>query len=172
MQVSKRFVSICLFLVFTSLGKTQIRMPYIMGVVGNAGSDDKIFSGPVLLEGGSCFLLSNGVSNYTLNTLNLFSFNCVVAPAIESLQLVAFPNPFKEKVTIKSQSTFNYSTSIMYELLLYNAAGALIKNYKTSIYSLRSGFEIATQFQESGIYYLKVQVGQLHIETLKLIKTQ
>jgi len=168
----KRFVSVSLFLVFTSLGKTQISMPYIMGVVGNSGSSEKIFSGPVLLEGGSCFLLSNGVSNYTLSGINLFSFNCVVAPAIESLQLVAYPNPFKDKVFVKSQSTFNYTTSVMYDLILFNASGALIKTYKTSIYSLRSGFEMATQFQESGTYYLKVQVGQLHIETLKLIKTQ
>ena len=45
-----------------------------MGVVGNAGSSEKIFSGAVLLEGGSCFLLSNGVSNYTLSGINLFSF--------------------------------------------------------------------------------------------------
>ena len=168
----KRFVSVCLFLVFASLGKTQISMPYIMGVVGNAGSTEKIFSGSILLEGGSCFLLSNGVSNYTEGTANLFSFNCVVAPVLESLHLTAYPNPFKDKVTIKSQSVFNYSTSVMYELLLYNAAGALIKTYKTSIYSLRSGFEIETPFQESGTYYLKVQIGQLHIETLKLIKTQ
>lgn len=168
----KRFVSVCLFFVLAVVGRTQISMPYIMGIVGNAGETQKIFSGSVLLEGGSCFLLSNGVSNYTEGTANLFSFNCVVAPAIESLHLTAYPNPFKDKVTIKSQSTFNYSTSVMYELLLYNAAGALIKKYKTSIYSLRSGFEMATLFQESGTYYLKVQVGQLHIETLKLIKTQ
>lgn len=168
----KQSVSVCLFLVFASIGKTQISMPYIMGVVGNAGSTEKIFSGSILLEGGSCFLLSNGVSNYTEGTAHLFSFNCVFAPTIESLHLTAYPNPFKDKVIIKSQSTFNYSTSVIYELLLYNAAGTLIKTYKTSIYSLRSGFEIKTSFHESGTYYLKVQVGQLHIETLKLIKTQ
>jgi hypothetical protein len=34
-----------------------------MGVVGNAGQTEKIFSGTILLEGGSCFLLSNGVSS-------------------------------------------------------------------------------------------------------------
>jgi hypothetical protein len=135
-------------------------MPYIIGIVGNAGGNEKMFSGSVLLEGGSCFLLSNGISNFFTNKTNLFS------------HLTAYPNPFKDKVTIKSQSVFNYSTSVMYELLLYNAAGALIKTYKTSIYSLRSGFEIETPFQESGTYYLKVQIGQLHIETLKLIKTQ
>lgn len=168
----KRFVSVCLFLVLSSLGKTQISMPYIMGVVGNAGSSEKIFSGAVLLEGGSCFLLSNGVSNYTSGTSNLFSFNCVVAPQIQSLNLVAYPNPFREKVIIKSESTFNYSTVVMYDLLLYNASGTLIKKYTTSVYGLRSGFKITTPFLEAGIYYLKVQVGQLHIETLKLIKTQ
>jgi hypothetical protein len=168
----KRFVSVCLFFVLAVVGRTQISMPYIMGVVGNAGSTEKIFSGSILLEGGSCFLLSNGVSNYTQGTANLFSFNCVVAPVIESLHLIAYPNPFKDKVTIKSQSVFNFSTSVMYELLLYNALGVMIKTYKISIYTLRSGFEMATSFQESGTYYLKVQVGQLHIETLKLIKTQ
>lgn len=168
----KRFVSVFLFLVIASLGKTQISMPYLIGVVGNAGSSEKIFSGPVLLEGGSCFVLSNGVSNYQTNTANLFSVSCVVAPAVESLQLVAYPNPFKNKVTIKSLSRFDFTTSVMYNLLLYNASGALIKTYTTSIYSLRSGFEMAIQFQEAGTYYLKVQIGQLHIETLQLIKTQ
>lgn len=168
----KRFVSVFLFLVLASIGKTQISMPYTIGVVGNAGSADKIFSGPILLEGGSCFLFSNGISNYQPNTTNLFSVNCVVAPVFESLQLVAYPNPFKNRVTIKSLSRFDFTTSVMYNLMLYNASGALIKTYTTSIYSLRSGFEMATQFQESGTYYLKVQIGQLHIETLQLIKTQ
>jgi hypothetical protein len=69
-------------------------------------------------------------------------------------------------------SRFDFTTSVIYNLLLYNASGALIKTYTTSIYSLRSGFEMAIQFQEAGIYYLKVQIGQLHIETLQLIKTQ
>ena len=59
----KRFVSVCLFLVFASLGKTQISMPYIMGVVGNAGSTEKIFSGSILLEGGSCFLIVRRQTN-------------------------------------------------------------------------------------------------------------
>jgi len=143
-----------------------------MGVVGNAGSDDKIFSGPVLLEGGSCFLLSNGVSNYTLNTLNLFSFNCVVAPVLASLDLIVYPNPFKEKVVIKSRSSFDYSTSVMYNLFLYSPSGVLLKSYKTSIYGLRSGFEISALKQDAGIYYLKIQVGQQLVETLQLIKIQ
>ena len=172
MLTIKRFVSFCLIFILINGVSAQIRMPYIIGIVGNAGGNEKIFSGSVLLEGGSCFLLSNGISNFFTNKTNLFSFNCVVAPMLESIHLTAYPNPFKDKVTIKSQSVFNYSTSVMYELLLYNAAGALIKTYKTSIYSLRSGFEIETPFQESGTYYLKVQIGQLHIETLKLIKTQ
>lgn len=49
----KRFVSVYLFFVLASVGKTQISMPYILGVVGNAGSTEKIFSGSILLEGGS-----------------------------------------------------------------------------------------------------------------------
>lgn len=59
----KRFVSVCIFLVFVNKARTQINIPYVMGVVGNAGQTEKIFSGTILLEGGSCFLLSNGVSS-------------------------------------------------------------------------------------------------------------
>jgi len=143
-----------------------------MGVVGNAGQTDKIFSGAILLEGGSCFLLSNGVSASMQSAANLFSMNCFVAPSLEQIQLDIYPNPFQEKVTIKSHTEFNYTKTIMYDLHLYNAAGIRIKTFTTSIYLLRSGFEIRLPVLAAGTYYLKVQVGQLHIQTLTLIKSQ
>ena len=168
----KRFVSICLTLVFASKAQTQISMPYTMGVVGNAGQPENIFSGSILFDSQRCFYLSNGVSNILNGTSNLFSINCIVSPSLEQLDINAFPNPFSEKVIIKSQSRFNFSTSVMYDLLLFDGSGKLIKKYTTSIYALRSGFEMIDQFQKSGIYFLKVQVGQMHIETLKLIKIE
>ena len=168
----KRFVSICILLVFVNKARTQINIPYVMGVVGNAGQTDKIFSGTILLEGGSCFLLSNGISASMQNAANLFSMNCVVAPSLEPLQLDVFPNPFIEKVTVKSHTDFNYTKTVMYDLHLYNAAGIRIKSFTTSIYLLRAGFEIRMPILSAGTYYLKVQVGQLHIQTLILIKSQ
>jgi hypothetical protein len=168
----KRFVSISIFLVFANKARTQINIPYVMGVVGNAGQTDKIFSGTILLEGGSCFLLSNGISASMQTTANLFSMNCVVAPFIEPLQLDVYPNPFVEKVTIKSHTDFNYTKTVMYDLHLYNAAGIRIKSFTTSIYLLRAGFEIRMPILSAGTYYLKVQVGQLHIQTFTLIKSQ
>ena len=168
----KQFVSICILLVFVNKARTQINLPYVMGIVGNAGQTNKIFSGTILLEGGSCFLLSNGISASKQSTANLFTMNCVVAPTIEPLQLDVYPNPFQEKVTIKSQTEFNYTKTVMYDLHLYNAAGIRIKSFATSIYILRSGFEIRMPLLASGTYYLKVQVGQHHIQTLTLIKSQ
>ena len=168
----KRFVSICIFLVFANKARTQISIPYVMGVVGNAGQIDKMFSGTILLEGGSCFLLSNGISASMPSTANLFSMNCVVAPSLEPLQLDVYPNPFIEKVTVKSHTDFNYTKNVMYDLHLYNAAGIRIKSFTTSIYILRAGFEIRMPILSAGTYYLKVQVGQLHIQTLILIKSQ
>ena len=168
----KQFVSLCLLLVFVNKARTQINMPYVLGVVGNAGQTDKIFSGTILLEGGSCFLLSNGLSASMQSTANLFSMNCVVAPSRELLQLSVYPNPFQEKVTIKSQTEFNYTKTVMYDLHLYNAAGIRIKTFATTIYMLRAGFEIRMPSLAAGTYYLKVQVGQLHIQTLTLIKSQ
>ena len=143
-----------------------------MGVVGNAGQTDKIFSGTILLEGGNCFLLSNGVSLSIHSSANLFSMNCVVAPSSEPLHLAVYPNPFIEKVTIKSHTEFNYAKTVMYDLHLYNASGIKIKSFATSIYVLRSGFEIRMPLIAAGTYYLKVQVGQLHLQTLTLIKSQ
>jgi membrane protease subunit (stomatin/prohibitin family) len=143
-----------------------------MGIVGNAGQTDKIFSGTILLEGGSCFLLSNGVSASIYGNANLFSTNCFIAPSIEPLLLDVYPNPFIEKIKIKSHTEFNYAKTVMYDLHLYNAAGIRIKTFATSIYVLRSGYEISIPFLATGTYYLKVQVGQLHIQTITLIKSQ
>lgn len=168
----KRFVSICLMLVFASKTQAQISIPYTMGVVGNAGQTESIFSGAILFDSERCFLLSNGVSASIHGTANLFNINCVVAPTVQPLQLKVYPNPFFEKVTVTSYSVFNYTTAVMYDLHLYNAAGLRIKSFTTSIYGLRSGYEISTPFLAAGTYYLKVQVGQLHIQTLTLIKSQ
>jgi hypothetical protein len=147
-------------------------MPYVMGVVGNAGQTENIFSGSILFDSERCFLLSNGVSARLHGTANLFNISCVVAPTVQPLQLKVYPNPFFEKVTVTSYSVFNYATAVMYDLHLYNAAGVRIKSFTTSIYGLRSGYEISTPFLAAGTYYLKVQVGQLHIQTLTLIKSQ
>jgi hypothetical protein len=168
----KQFASICLMLVFASKAQTQISMRYTMGVVGNAGQTETIFSGAVLIDSERCFLLSNGVSASMQSAANLFSMNCVVAPSIQPLQLKVYPNPFIEKVTVTSHTEFNYTTAVMYDLHLYNASGLRIKSYTTSIYGLRSGYEISTVFLVPGTYFLKVQVGQLHIQTLPLIKSQ
>lgn len=159
-------------LVFASKGKTQISIPYTMGIVGNAGQTENVFSGSILFDGERCFLLSNGVSAGIHGTANLFTINCVVAPMVQPLQLKVYPNPFVEKVTVTSYSVFSFTTAVMYDLHLYNAAGLRIKSFATSIYSLRSGYEISTLFLVAGTYFLKVQVGQLHIQTLTLIKSQ
>lgn len=168
----KRFVRICLMLLFASKAQAQISMPYTMGVVGSAGQTESIFSGSILFDSERCFLLSNGVSVSIHGTANLFTINCVVVPTVQPLQLKAYPNPFIEKVTVTSYSVFNYTTAVMYDLHLYNAAGVRIKSFTTSIYGLRSGYDISTLFLAAGTYYLKVQAGQLHIQTLTLIKSQ
>lgn len=143
-----------------------------MGIVGSAGQTESIFSGSILFDSERCFLLSNGISASIYGTANLFTSNCVVIPSAQPLQLKVYPNPFIEKVTVTSYSVFNYTTTVMYDLHLYNAAGLCIKSFTTSIYGLRSGYEISTLFIAAGTYYLKVQVGQLHIQTLTLIKSQ
>jgi len=168
----KHVASICLALVFAIKARTQISMPYTMGVVGNAGQTENVFSGSILFDSERCFLLSNGVATGKHGTANLFTINCVVAPTVQPLQLKVYPNPFIEKVTVTSHAEFNYTTAVMYDLHLYNAAGLRIKSFTTSIYGLRSGFEISTLFLVAGNYFLKVQVGQLHIQTLTLIKSQ
>jgi hypothetical protein len=159
-------------LLFASKAQAQISMPYTMGVVGSAGQTESIFSGSILFDSERCFLLSNGVSVSIHGTANLFTINCVVVPTVQPLQLKAYPNPFIEKVTVTSYSVFNYTTAVMYDLHLYNAAGIRIKSFTTSIYLLRAGFEIRMPILSTGTYYLKVQVGQLHIQTLILIKSQ
>ncbi|MGB4723752.1 MAG: T9SS type A sorting domain-containing protein [Sediminibacterium sp.] len=159
-------------LLFSSKDQAQKSMPYTMGVVGSAGQTESIFSGSILFDSERCFLLSNGVSVSIHGTANLFAINCLVVPTVQPLQLKAYPNPFIEKVTVTSYSVFNYTTAVMYDLHLYNAAGLRIKRFTTSIYGHRSGYEISTSFLAAGTYYLKVQVGQLHIQTLTLIKSQ
>ena len=168
----KRYVSICLMLIFVNKSQAQISIPYVMGIVGNAGQTQSIFSGSILFDSERCFLLSNGVSASIYSTNNLFSSNCFVAPSIEPIQISVYPNPFTEKVTIKSQTEFNYTKTVMYDLHLYNAAGIRIKTFATTIYMLRAGFDIRMPFLATGTYYLKVQVGQLHIQTITLIKSQ
>ncbi len=147
-------------------------MQYVIGVIGDEGSKEQIFSGALLFESNRCFLLTNGVTNNFSTKSESFSFNCIVAPAIQPLHLVAYPNPFKEKVVIKSRSLFDFNTSVMYNLFLYSPSGVLLKTYSTSIYGLRSGFEISAQMYDAGIYYLKIQVGKQLVETLQLIKIQ
>jgi hypothetical protein len=61
----------------------------------------------------------------------------------------------------------------MYDLHLYNAAGLRIIKALPHLYmGLGLDMKFQLQFLAAGTYYLKVQIGQLHIQTLTLIKSQ
>ena len=46
-----------------------------MGVIGDEGSKEQIFSGALLFESNRCFLLTNGVTNNFSTKSQAFSFN-------------------------------------------------------------------------------------------------
>jgi hypothetical protein len=166
------FLSLVAFLLVTATTNAQIKSAYNIGSIGMSGTNRPIFSGPILINGNACLVISNGVKTLALIRSGYFTSGCRLLLHEESnATLTAFPNPASNFVTIKSAFGYQQNASLIIQLQLLDATGRLIKTIQTDGKGLNTGTQILTNSLPNGSYFIKAFSDQKIIQVLPIIKS-
>ena len=168
------FLITVIYMVSAPFANAQIKGAFHIGSIGGMGFKQTVFTGPVVINDSSCFSISNGVSTLKHHTkVNPFTMNCellfVDVPVIE---LFAYPNPTTSFVIVQSAvSNPLKKNNQKAQIELYDLSGRVLKAYQSSLFDLRSGYQISLKSLANGPYFIKVLIPSAAIvKTLKIIK--
>jgi hypothetical protein len=171
-QAIRQFLKLLVVLFFSTSVKAQIHTSYQIGSIGKTGAVSPIFSGPVLISGNDCFLLSNGIKTFDLPQVGYFSTACrLILMTDAGFQLTAFPNPVISSVTIKPSEQIKPINDLSIQLQLLDMGGRLIQTFHTDIKGLNIGYQIQMSSLSNGSYFIKVASGSINYQVLSIIKS-
>lgn len=172
-QTIKLFLSGLAFFVCCNQTSAQIRNAYQIGSIGTMGSQAPVFSGPVLITGTDCFTISNGVTTFELPQIGYFSTACkFLLPQAATWQVISYPNPVMQAVTIKTTEQINSIDAGATQLNLMDISGRLIQTYQTDLKALNAGYKIDMSAMANGTYLIKLITGANKFQVLTIIKSK
>jgi hypothetical protein len=142
---------------------------FSIGAVGNTGSTEPIFSGPVVLDASSCIKLYSGLNTYNAVKPGLFVSSCIV-PAFTNtpLKLICYPNPVTTTVWVKTAEPVIESSATV-SLALIGPDGKTVGAYNTSVAQLSTGYAINVANKAAGVYFIRYKANT-QTSDLKIIK--
>lgn len=172
LQAIRQSLKLLVVLFFSTTINAQIRTSYQIGSIGTLGTTNPIFSGPVLISGADCFLLSNGITTFDLPQVGYFSTACrLILMSDAGFRLTAYPNPLISAVAIKTVEKINPINDIGIQLQLLDMSGRLIQTFHTDIKGLNIGYQIPMSSLSNGSYFIKVVSGSINYQVLSIIKS-
>ena len=154
--------------------QAQFKSAYHIGSLGSMGLQQRVFTGPVVINDSSCFTISNGVSTLKHHTnINAFRLNCellyVEAPEII---LIPYPNPASTHVIIKSAISIPFQKkNLGVQLELFDLSGRVLKTYQSGLMDLNNGYQISLSQLANGPYFIRVAINSVGFaQTLKILK--
>ena len=172
MQSIRLVCSLLFVLMIGTTLSTQIRNAYNLGSIGMTGTINPVFSGPVVITGVNCFVLTNGVKTFDLPQGGYFSTACKLLLEQESgLRLTSYPNPVINNLTVQTTSQTQLLADKEIQLQLLDVQGRVIQTYNTNIKGINLGYKIPMSNLASGGYYIKAISGSNNIQILSIIKS-
>jgi hypothetical protein len=172
MQFIRLQISLVVVLLISITVPAQIRNAYSVGSIGFSGSINPVFSGPVIITGVNCLVLSNGVKTFDLPQAGYFSNTCkFILPHEEGIRLTAFPIPVVNSLTIQSVNQTQMIAEGLIQLQLLDIQGRLINTYYTDSKRLNIGYTISMSQFANGGYYVKAISGNNNFQVLSIIKS-
>jgi hypothetical protein len=163
---------VIVLLISTTLLPAQIRNAYNLGSIGMTGTINPVFSGPVVITGANCFVLTNGVKTFDLPQGGYFSTACKLLLQEESgLRLTSYPNPVINNLSVQTTSQTQLLADKEIQLQLLDVQGRLIQTYNTDSKGINQGYKIPMSNLASGGYYIKAVSGTNNIQVLSIIKS-
>jgi hypothetical protein len=172
MQSIRLLISLLVVTFISTSLNAQIRNAYNVGSVGFSGTINPVFSGPVVINGANCFVLSNGVKTFDLPQVGYFSNACKLLLQNDAvIQFTAYPNPVISNVTVQSSYQTQLLSDEVIQLQLLDMQGRVIHIYYTDRKKLNLGYHISMSQLANGGYYIKAIAGTNNIQVLSIIKS-
>jgi len=172
LQTIRLLTSLVLVLLISTTLSAQIRNAYNLGSIGMTGTISPVFSGPVVITGTNCFVLTNGVKTFDLPQVGYFSTACKLLLEQESMiNLLAYPNPVHSTLTVVSVENRKILTNKDIQLQLSDVQGRIIQTYNTDSKGINLGYKIPMLNLASGAYYIKAISNNTIIQTLSILKS-
>lgn len=163
------FIAFCAVLL-THQGVGQIRMSYQLGSIGMTGDVQAKMSSPFLLGYKGCFSISNGLQKFSPVKMGLFNIACIEKAPENKLQLQTYPNPVINQLQVKSLIRFPETLQAVYQLMIADFTGKIIRSIHTDIQTINAGLSISMQDVPHGFYTLSVYSNKELIQSFKIIK--
>ncbi len=172
LQTTRLLTSLVVVLLISTTLPAQIRNAYNLGSIGMTGTINPVFSGPVVITGANCFVLTNGVKTFDLPQVGYFSTACQLILQQETMiNLLAYPNPVYNNLTVVAVDKTQLVADKEIQLQLLDVQGRVIQTYNTNIKAINLGYKIPMSNLASGVYYIKAVSGTNNIKVLSIIKS-
>jgi hypothetical protein len=122
-----------------------------------------------MLNSLNCLQVSNGLTKFLNSNSSDFTNNCIVNINYEKLNILVFPNPFKDAIYVKFKNII-YDDSYL-KISVINNIGQVIRNLSVYQNLLFSGYRIQLNELPNGIYFLQI-CSSKSIQTFKIIKNE
>jgi hypothetical protein len=163
--------SFLIVLLMSTSVSAQIRNAYNLGSIGITGTINPIFSGPVVITGTSCFVLSNGIKTFELPQEGYFSNPCkLILEQVVGLRLTAYPNPVINYLTVQTANQTQLLADNNIEVQLLDMQGRVIQTYHTNSKGLNQGYQIPMSHIANGGYFIRAISNNNIIQTLSILK--
>jgi hypothetical protein len=164
-------ISFLIVLLINTTASAQIRNAYNLGSIGMTGTINPVFSGPVVITGTNCFVLTNGVTTFDLPQEGYFSNPCklILEKAI-GLRLTAYPNPVIKNLTVQTANHTQLLADKNIQLQLLDMQGRIIQNYPTNCKELNLGYQIPMSHIANGGYFIRAISNNTILQTLSILK--
>jgi hypothetical protein len=171
MQFIRLLISLLVLASINTTSNAQINTAYNIGSIGFSGTTNPVFSGPVLITGEHCFVLTNGVKTFDLPQVGFFTNACRLLLQTDAGSLLtAYPNPVAKNVIVQSAMQPQLLNDGLIQLQLLDMQGRVIKSYQTNSRELNHGYNISMSQFVSGGYYIKAISGITNFQLLSIIK--
>ena len=172
LQTTRLLTSLVVVLLISTTLPAQIRNAYNLGSIGMTGTINPVFSGPVVITGANCFVLTNGVKTFDLPQVGYFSTACQLILQQETMiNLLAYPNPVYNNLTVVAVDKTQLVADKDIQLQLSDVQGRIIQTYNTDGNGLNLGYKIPMFNLASGGYYIKAISNNAIIQTLSILKS-
>ena len=165
----------CSFLIVLLISTTvsaQIRNAYSLGSIGMTGTINPIFSGPVVITGTNCFVLTNGIKTYDLPQEGYFSNPCkLILDQAVGLRLTAYPNPVINYLTVQTSNHTQLLVDNIIELQLLDMQGRVMQTFPTNSKVLNLGYQIPMSHIANGGYFIRAISNNTILQTISIIKS-
>jgi hypothetical protein len=150
----------------------QISVSYSFGGILSSEKTVSSYTGPMIVNGGSCFTVSNGVNTFSAKSVDSdeFSADCKGMVEPTTINYNCYPNPIISYTTITAKGKVDFKQ--FYILTISNSFGQTVHRCNGTMDQLVYGKNISFDKYGSGFYVIRIVTENNTASVFKVIKVK